>query len=312
VNWKRLARKSRAAFFRRYESLCWRHSGSVLDQAETTDYLREAFQAGRPFAAAKIGANELSFLLWQLKEPFYPGHLEDLHHVAGVFPKSKDFYVRYHERFVAGLKNLDFLGLWYAERERLVYRQHGLKARVGAFQHMEGHRPVLIRRHQPHWSEGLKGKRVLVISPFAEVMAARSDRENWEKYWAGRLPWPEWKEVVPAVFPYGFEPETMGRYRDSLDLLDQFAKGHETPLRGCDAVLVGCGAYSIPLVDWAKREGKSAIHLGGSLQIFFGIKGRRWEEMGGVWRSLYNEHWIRPPAETVPTTAQRVERGAYW
>ena len=45
-----------------------------------------------------------------------------------------------------------------------------------------------------------------------------------------------------------------------------------------DVVLIGAGAFSLPLVAHAKRRGKVGIHMGGSLQILFGILGKRWRE----------------------------------
>ena len=40
-----------------------------------------------------------------------------------------------------------------------------------------------------------------------------------------------------------------------------------------DIALIGCGAYGFPLAAHAKRMGKQAIHMGGSLQLLFGIRG---------------------------------------
>lgn len=39
-----------------------------------------------------------------------------------------------------------------------------------------------------------------------------------------------------------------------------------------DIALIGCGAYGFPLAAHIKRSGKKAIHLGGALQLLFGIK----------------------------------------
>lgn len=41
-----------------------------------------------------------------------------------------------------------------------------------------------------------------------------------------------------------------------------------------DICLIGCGAYGFPLAAHAKRKGKKAVHLGGALQLLFGIKGK--------------------------------------
>lgn len=55
-----------------------------------------------------------------------------------------------------------------------------------------------------------------------------------------------------------------------------------------DIVLLGCGAYGFPLAAYAKRRGKQAIHMGGSLQLLFGIKGKRWEDQNYAIRAREN------------------------
>ena len=69
------------------------------------------------------------------------------------------------------------------------------------------------------------------------------------------------------------------------------------------------GAYGMFLGDYCKSLGKKAVHVGGALQLYFGIKGKRWDEDG-----FYNEHWIRPQKSDMPEGAELFECGtfAYW
>jgi hypothetical protein len=53
--------------------------------------------------------------------------------------------------------------------------------------------------------------------------------------------------------------------------------------------------------------GKSAIHLGGEMQLLFGIKGKRWENS-----NIYNSAWTRPDPEDTPINANSIEDGCYW
>lgn len=88
-----------------------------------------------------------------------------------------------------------------------------------------------------------------------------------------------------------------------------------------DVVLIGCGAYGFPLAAHAKRTGHQAIHLGGALQLLFGIKGNRWEDESmckkwglptGAYTSLFNAYWVRPSNDETPITAASVEGACYW
>lgn len=78
-----------------------------------------------------------------------------------------------------------------------------------------------------------------------------------------------------------------------------------------DVAILGCGAYGLPLAARLKRAGKQAIHLGGTVQILFGIKGKRWDT-DSLTNHLYNEHWVRPLPEETPAAAKSVESGCYW
>lgn len=73
-----------------------------------------------------------------------------------------------------------------------------------------------------------------------------------------------------------------------------------------DVALLGCGVYGVPLSAYIKRMGKIAIYTGGGTQAIFGIKGKRWDNLG-----IYNEHWVRPFPEDIPETLPIIEDGAF-
>jgi hypothetical protein len=78
-----------------------------------------------------------------------------------------------------------------------------------------------------------------------------------------------------------------------------------------DIALIGTGGSSLPLAVHCKQLGKQAIHLGGALQILFGIKGYRWDNKPHV-SCFYNDHWIRPNGDEIPKDYKLNEEGCYW
>ena len=78
-----------------------------------------------------------------------------------------------------------------------------------------------------------------------------------------------------------------------------------------DVALIGAGASSLPLVAHAKQHKKKAAHLGGPLQILFGIKGGRWNN-SNIGKYFYNEHWVNPLKSEIPEKFQKIEGGCYW
>lgn len=61
--------------------------------------------------------------------------------------------------------------------------------------------------------------------------------------------------------------------------------------------------------------GKSAIYVGGVLQMYFGILGNRWiKDRPGIIK-LYvenNPYWSRPKDSERPTGYQNIEKSCYW
>ena len=82
-----------------------------------------------------------------------------------------------------------------------------------------------------------------------------------------------------------------------------------------DIALLGCGGYGLPLCNYIRHDlQKSAIYVGGGLQLLFGIMGRRWENIP-MWKKIINENdtkFIRPSKEEQPPNNTRIEGGCYW
>ena len=56
---------------------------------------------------------------------------------------------------------------------------------------------------------------------------------------------------------------------------------------------------------------KSVMYIGGALQIFFGVIGKRWFDNKEIMK-LVNDDWIRPDKEDKPPNFTNVEKGCYW
>ena len=156
--------------------------------------------------------------------------------------------------------------------------------------------------------------KVLVIHPFEEEIKAQY--KNREKLFKNNL-LPKFElKTINAVQSLGGDSdfdnwfEALDWMKAKMDMIDY------------DICLIGAGAYGFPLAAHAKRTGKKSIHLGGSLQLLFGIIGKRWEDPNygvrewqipkGSYSSLINENWIRPGNHLKPKNAQQVEGACYW
>ena len=113
-------------------------------------------------------------------------------------------------------------------------------------------------------------------------------------------------DVIKAVQSIAGEKNPFENWFQALEFMK-----NKISKKDFDIALIGCGAYGFPLAAYVKEIGKQAIHMGGGLQILFGIKGKRWDNHPIIGK-FYNEHWIRPRAEDKPAKSYLVEDDCYW
>jgi hypothetical protein len=234
--------------------------------------------------------------------------LRQIQQLSGFFPATVEKVELFCELMMEGIKELDILGSWLANEQ---YFENELKNIP--FVHL----PLL----EPYWSKfpwtkALEGKNILVVHPFAELIEQQY-KEKRTKLFSNIDILPEFNlQTIKAVQSLG--GETNG-FNDWFEALDWMKK--EIDICEYDICLLGCGAYGFPLAAHIKRQGKKAFHLGGALQLLFGIKGKRWEKpnYGAVWHvpsgyylSLMNDYWIRPDDKFKSENSNQVENACYW
>jgi hypothetical protein len=220
---------------------------------------------------------------------------------AGLFPATEDALRQFSERMMADLPLLDVLGSWLPD-ETLFESMIGHATKVD----LELLNPFFARHP---WTEALAGKRVLVVHPFARTIESQY-RKRTQLFDREILPQFELM-TIRAVQSIAGETTRFESWFDALRSMEEAMDQHDY-----DVCLVGCGAYGFPLAAHAKRRGRKAVHLGGSLQLLFGIRGRRWESPQYSpdydYSRLMNEHWVRPADEERPRDAGQVEGACYW
>jgi hypothetical protein len=221
---------------------------------------------------------------------------EAIVNLSGFFPADRTWVERFCELLLRDLGELDLLGSWL-KYEHLVDPFHGaVKVPLRALE------PYY---HRAPWSEALGGRTVLVVHPFSNSIARQYSRRSVLFRDERILPAFELR-VLQAVQSLVTAPPRFDTWFDAYEHMCAEISGIDF-----DVALLGCGAYGLPLAAHVKRLGKKSVHLGGALQILFGIKGRRWDEHETI-SGLYNEHWIRPLASERPKDYQAVEGGCYW
>ena len=156
------------------------------------------------------------------------------------------------------------------------------------------------------WTLALKGKRVLIISPFAESFKEKVEVRT-EIYGIDLFPDCELSFIKP--------PQTQGdNPSDEFDVeLRRFVDELEKIKDTFDVALCSCGGYGNLVCSELFDMGKSAIYIGGVLQMYFGIYGERWlKERPDIMKLYMNRHWSRPKEEEKPSGFEEVEDSCYW
>ena len=76
--------------------------------------------------------------------------------------------------------------------------------------------------------------------------------------------------------------------------------------------MLGCGPFGAPLQVTIRKMGKKSVYLGGELQLYFGIKGKRWDNDTSGIAKYYNDSWISLTEDTRPRGAERLDMNCYW
>lgn len=313
----KILRKVYRTSFRRKEAkklICDQNADSVSEK------VYNLLISESPCMIARFGAHELSvvcnylgvkqgsksFLRYvQSKAPEWwwdENALSPLQANAGFFPLSITDVEKFSELMLQDAQEVNILGSWLANE---CYIESYLEAaeKVARF------------RLDPFWSKkpwtmALKGKKVLVIHPFSGSIEKQYNKR--ELLFSNPDILPNFELItVRAVQSLGGKNSEFSSWFDALDSMKRKMDNVDY-----DICLIGCGAYGFPLAAHAKRMGKKSVHVGGSLQLFFGIRGARWEneepKNGTNYPGLINEYWIRPSEKERPSIYNQIEGGCYW
>jgi hypothetical protein len=79
-----------------------------------------------------------------------------------------------------------------------------------------------------------------------------------------------------------------------------------------DIALVSCGGFGMPISDYIYTElQSSSMYIGGALQLFFGIMGKRWIGSPNITKHV-NAYWTSVLDSDKPKNTELCEGGCYW
>lgn len=229
---------------------------------------------------------------------------------SGFFPPTPENMQRFGEMMIEDAKEVDLLGSWI--KDEIYIHDYISTSRIVHLRLLEP-----FWTNQVPWTKTLEGKKILVVHPFAHLILKQyTEKRTLLFNNPNILPLFD-LQVIQAVQSLGGENNGFHDWFEAL----QWMK-NEIDKVDYDICLIGCGAYGFPLATHVKRKGKKAIHLGGALQLLFGIRGKRWENPNygvkewkipyGSYSTLINQYWVNPGKFEKPQNANQVEGACYW
>lgn len=219
---------------------------------------------------------------------------------AGFYLVNETDLAKFVELNLNALSNTDLLAYWDCPGQYDLV--NGLKTDL-IFTSLRNLEPFW---REQDWLSTILGKKVCVVSPF--VMTMQSQLENL----AFIHPLLSLKD---HDFSFVTAPQTNGSYQFQIGdpswferLMEMKEKIEDT---SPDLVLIGAGSYGFPLGSILKDAGYSSVICGGALQLFFGIKGSRWDKRED-YKAIYNEYWTRVSFNETPLGHKLIEDGCYW
>jgi hypothetical protein len=273
-----------------------------IDLEKTDAVLQNCLQSDKPFCAVHFGGTELGALnnyekiRLGLRKHYKKSVRYSMKNNAGFYPTDDKSLSKFGQTWLSECKDADVLGLMGLHMEDYfqdVYLPHS------ALVLYEGMEPL-----RGHWTRRLEGKKVLVITPFAdEVKDQYARREKLFLDEPEILPLFNLR-VLRSPMTLGDESGVSPSFFDGLEKMKDEIRHIDF-----DVALVGCGAYTSFLCFFIKSIGKQAVQTGGATQTLFGIMGKRWENRDHVAKHV-NKDWIRPYKKACGYA--KIESGAYW
>ena len=271
-----------------------------LSLDDSNKFLQNLIEGGNPFLISRIGlGGETVTSVLTLNNQNIPNQaLEWFHNNAGFYGTND--YKRFATLYKEGFDNSDGVAYWnfpgFQQLEDFLIPESKKLLDVSVLES--------FRMDDP-WTRLLEGKKILIIHPFKNTIDSQLNRR--EKIWENQVILPKSDYIVyQSVQSIGGEGPHKNWYESFDTMCDDISK------LDFDVALLGCGAYGIPLSNYIKMVlKKGAIYVGGGLQLYFGILGKRWENSQDVMKFV-NRYWTRANDFETPPMNKTVEGGCYW
>ena len=294
-----------------------------LSLTESNNEMINLITKNKPFFVARIGMGEIFCSYYYEKHNFKLNKKDiyliekvgdNLHNLiinTGIYIDKDEDAETFCKKYIEAISNADVLAKmhfdWIYEPQNYFLEKYKLKnihSRIlePFYCSLEGIKP---------WSHYLVDKTVLIINPFTITMK-KQIKKGFKIF----------KDAEKHIFLSGQKIKfyksfnTIANNRIHKNWIETYnIMCNDISKIDFDIALLGCGGYGLPLCNFIKINlQKSAIYVGGGLQLLFGIMGKRWENIS-MWKQIIKENntkFVRPSKDEKIKNQQLIENECYW
>jgi len=269
------------------------------DNTVLYEYISNKLSENKNFIIPRIAGieNEYALLGEYIKKngllPEYQKLFREKNHImkndTGIKLTTVESILTYSTKYMVSFLNCDLYLDWEPYGD--VYRSHEVSIK---YMKSKLNKPILWASimdiyhyiFSRPWTQALRGKRVLIVSSFEKSIQEKIPIRE-KIYGIDLFPDCELITISP--------PQTQGNNNSEEFTVELARFTRELDTLEYDVALVSCGGYGNLVCNHIYNSGKSAIYVGGVLQMYFGIIGNKWfTDRPDIIRLFMNKHWSRP------------------
>ena len=291
---------------------------TILNLKESNTLLSKYITEGKPFNSLRFGLGNETYIAVKLHQQ---GQFDeqlwksDYPHIHGLYSRNNDIndIINFSLLYINCFMSNDLLCSFTFQHRQIGDIQNHYSTLAKSIQiHSRVLEPFYIMKdhtNEKPWSHALIDKKVLIIHPFVDSFQKQiSNNFVIDKNKPIFLPGQKFK------FYKAYQTSTGNHlHSNSFETLELMKK--DISSIDFDIALLSCGSYGAPLCHFIKNElKKSAIYIGGGLQLLFGVKGKRWANHDIIAKIIENSDvpFINPSEKEQIQNYHIVENGCYW
>lgn len=296
------------------------HYHSTFDQVlkqtaflELQTWIDDKLQHNQPFFIARMSGIESADVGRFLKGNFKDIRIDEIQEHSGILFTNAESFLEYVNMTLEAISECDRLAIWdggcYQQcQEMYDYLQQEFPHIYTIPAHvLEPYYFMQLPEYK--FPELFKNKKILIITSHAD--SVRHQIHQLDKIFFPHLLFSPSQhfQVYKTV-------QQNGKSCDGQDWRVHYQKMcqdlHQIDF---DVAFIGCGGFSNPLgVYILSKLQKSAIYVGGPIQLYFGILGMRWISNHKIseYYKRNSNNWICPMTSDYVSGCEMVDQACYW